>query len=166
MEFEIADAVPDDAEELLAVKDQGWREAYGHLFSHEFLTGLGGDPERTERWRRLLAGDAGGRFAVGRSGGRMVGMAGAGPALADDPAPQELYTIYVLAEVYGSGLAQALAERVIGDRPAFVWVLEDNPRAVAFYTKLGFVPDGARELFEADGRRVPEIRMVRLTQAL
>ncbi|KHL04773.1 GNAT family N-acetyltransferase [Sinomonas humi] len=161
MEFEITYAGPDDAEELLAVKDQGWREAYGHLFSPEFLARLGDNPNRTERWRQLLAGDGGERFAVGRSAGRMVGMAGAGPARSDAPAPQELYTIYILAEAYGSGLSQALADRVLGDSPAFLWVLEENPRAIAFYRKLGFEPDGAREFFVADDQRVPEIRMVR-----
>ncbi|HKU09940.1 MAG TPA: GNAT family N-acetyltransferase [Sinomonas sp.] len=165
MDFEITDAGPDDAEELLAVKDQGWREAYVHLFSPDFLARLGGNPERTERWRQLLAGDGGEHFAVGRSAGRMVGMAGAGPARADSggdaPAPQELYTIYILAEAYGSGLSKALAERVLGDGPAFLWVLEENARAIAFYTKLGFEPDGAREFFVADDQRVPEIRMVR-----
>ncbi|WP_136612090.1 GNAT family N-acetyltransferase [Sinomonas albida] len=159
--FEIADAGPLDAEELLAVKDQGWREAYTHVFSPEFLAGLGREPGRTERWRRLLAGDGGAHFAVGRTDGRIVGMAGAGPALEGAPAPEEVYTVYVLAEVYGTGLARALTERVIGDRPAFLWVLEDNPRAIAFYTKLGFAPDGTREFFEADGKQVPEIRMVR-----
>ncbi|WP_415855311.1 GNAT family N-acetyltransferase [Sinomonas sp. G460-2] len=161
MDFEIADAVPRDAEELLAVKDQGWREAYAHLFSSEFLAGLGREAGRTERWRALLAGEAGGRFAVGRADGRMVGMAGAGPAREGSPAPEEVYTVYVLAEVYGTGLARALTERVIGDRPAFLWVLEDNARAIAFYSKLGFAPDGTRDFFEADGKQVPEIRMVR-----
>lgn len=88
-------------------------------------------------------------------------MAGAGPARGDVPAPRELYTIYILAEAYGSGLAQALVGRVLGDSPAFLWVLERNPRAIGFYTKLGFEPDGAREFFVAGDQRVPEIRMVR-----
>ncbi|MEA5454857.1 GNAT family N-acetyltransferase [Sinomonas sp. JGH33] len=163
MDFEIRDAGPDDAEELLAVKDQGWREAYAHLLSPEFLAALGGDEERTERWRGILANDDGGwHFAVGCSRGRIVGMAGAGPALdGDAPQAEEVYTVYVLAEAYGTGLAHALVDRVIGRRAAFLWVFEDNPRAIAFYTKLGFAPDGAGRVEEFDGRRLPEIRMVR-----
>jgi ribosomal protein S18 acetylase RimI-like enzyme len=162
MEFEIADARPEDVDEVLAVKDQGWREAYTHLFSPEFLAGLGDSAERTERWRRFLAGDTGGRFAIARSQGRVVGMAGGGPPQGDTPpAPEELYTVYVIAEAYGAGVGRALVERVIGDRPAFLWVLEDNPRAIAFYRKLGFEPDGSRQFLTLDGRAVPEIRMVR-----
>ncbi|MDQ4501313.1 GNAT family N-acetyltransferase [Sinomonas sp. ASV322] len=162
MDFEIRDAGPEDAEELLAAKDQGWREAYGHLLSAEFLAGLGGDPARIERWRGILADDGGRHFAVGRSRGRIVGMAGAGPALDQDaPTAEQVYTVYVLAEAHGTGLAQALMDRVIGGRPAFLWVFEDNPRAIAFYSKLGFAPDGGRQLDELDGRQLAEIRMVR-----
>ena len=60
-----------------------------------------------------------------------------------------------------SGIAQALVARVLGDRPAFLWVLEANPRAIAFYKKLGFVPDGSRQFLTLDGKSLPEIRMVR-----
>ena len=163
MDFEIADAGPDDVDDVLAVKDQGWREAYARLFSPEFLADLGDSRDRTERWRSLLAGDVGGRFAIARSGGRVMGMAGAGPAKGDAPPAreEELYTLYVLAEAYGAGIAQALVARVLGDRPAFLWVLEANPRAIAFYKKLGFAPDGSRQFLTLDGKSLPEIRMVR-----
>jgi RimJ/RimL family protein N-acetyltransferase len=52
-------------------------------------------------------------------------------------------------------------DRVLGDRPAFLWVFEDNPPARAFYTKLGFAADGARQFDDFGGRRLAEIRMVR-----
>ena len=161
--FEIADATPADAEAVLAVKDQAWREAYAHLLPAEYLAGsMDGGPERTERWRRYLTADGAQRFALVRRGGRVVGFAGAGPALDEDrPAPLQLYTAYVLAEMYGTGAAHAVVERVLGKRPALLWVFEDNPRARAFYVKLGFVPDGARQLGEFGGRFLSEIRMVR-----
>jgi GNAT superfamily N-acetyltransferase len=161
-EFEIADAVPDDAEAILAVKDQGWREAYTHLLAPEFLAALDRAPGRAERWRALIAADGGPHFAVARSAGHVVGMAGAGRARdAAAPAPEELYTVSVLARAHGTGAAPALVDRVLGDRPAFLWVFEDNPRARAFYTKLGFAPDGARQFDDFGGRRLAEIRMVR-----
>jgi ribosomal protein S18 acetylase RimI-like enzyme len=92
----------------------------------------------------------------------VVGFAGAGPARDDDaPAAEELYTVYVLAELHGTGAGQAVVERVLADRPASVWVFEDNPRAQGFYSRLGFMPDGARHLEEVGGTPVYEIRMVR-----
>jgi RimJ/RimL family protein N-acetyltransferase len=42
-----------------------------------------------------------------------------------------------------------------------VWVFEDNPRAQGFYSRLGFMPDGARHLEDVGGTPVYEIRMVR-----
>lgn len=165
--FEIADAVPDDAEAILAVKDQAWREAYAHLLPAEFLAdGLADSPDRIERWRGLLTHDAVGHFALVRLRGRVVGFAGAGPARPEDEPPaveglRELYTAYVLAEVYGTGAGRAVVDRVLGDGPAILWVFEDNPRARAFYAKLGFAPDGARKVDEIGGRGLAEIRMAR-----
>ncbi|GAB3269308.1 GNAT family N-acetyltransferase [Sinomonas notoginsengisoli] len=174
LDYEISDAVPTDAEALLAVKDACWREAYAHLLPAEFLAhGLGGSPDRTERWRGFLAHDAAGHFALVRRHGRVVGFAGAGPARPQDAPPQaegdpglrELYTAYILAEMYGTGAGMAVVERVLGDGPAILWVFEDNPRARAFYAKLGFTPDGGRKLDEIGGRRLAEIRMARSAQS-
>lgn len=161
--FEIVDATPDDAEAVLAVKDASWREAYAHLLPADFLAhGLGASPDRAERWRRFLAPEGPGRFALVRSGGRLVGFAGAGPARDEDaPTAEELYTVYVLAEMHGTGAALALIERVLGGQPACLWVFEGNARARAFYAKLGFVPDGSRALDEIGGTALYEIRMVR-----
>lgn len=167
-DFEIVDAVPADAEAILAVKDACWREAYAHLLPAEFLAdGLGDSPDRTERWRGLLAHDAAGHFALVRRRGSVVGFAGAGPARPEDAPPhaeglRELYTAYILAAMYGTGAGRAVVDRVLGDGPAILWVFEDNPRARAFYSKLGFAPDGARKLDEIGGRLLAEIRMARL----
>jgi hypothetical protein len=48
--FEIADATPEDAEALLAVKDASWREAYAHL--------LPGTPVYEIRMVRVAGGGA------------------------------------------------------------------------------------------------------------
>ena len=44
---------------------------------------------------------------------------------------------------------------------AFLWVLEDNPRAQAFYARNSFGADGARDVLGADWHNLPEIRRVR-----
>ncbi len=73
----------------------------------------------------------------------------------------ELQVIYTLRRVHGLGVGQALVDAVIGNSAAFLWVLEDNPRAQAFYRKNGFQPDGTRQLLPPDWHELPEIRMVR-----
>jgi predicted GNAT family N-acyltransferase len=69
----------------------------------------------------------------------------------------QLYTIYTLASVHGLGAGQQLAQRVLGDRAAIVWLAAENPRARAFYRKIGFVEDGTT--LNDDG--LEEIRMAR-----
>ena len=52
-------------------------------------------------------------------------MVTAGPPRDDDaPVPLELYAINVLRRAHGTGLADELMSRTIGDRPAYLWVLE------------------------------------------
>ena len=54
-----------------------------------------------------------------------------------------------------------LADAALGDDPASLWVLEDNPRARAFYRRHGFDPDGAVKTHTVDGAAIREVRLVR-----
>lgn len=92
----------------------------------------------------------------------VVGLADAGQARDTDMVGiPELYRIYTLRRTYGSGLGSQLLQAAIGDTPAYLWVLEDNRRAEAFYRKSGFTPDGARKAQMWEGVELPEIRLVR-----
>ena len=51
---------------------------------------------------------------------------------------RELYALYVLAEAHGTGVADALLARAVGDGPCRLWVLAVNGRARAFYRRHGF----------------------------
>ena len=91
----------------------------------------------------------------------MVGFAVAGPSTSDGvDADFELFVLNVRQAHRGTGLAQQLHDRAVGNRAAFLWVLEANPRAQAFYARNGYRPDGATKIeeliFDA-----PIIRMVR-----
>jgi ribosomal protein S18 acetylase RimI-like enzyme len=93
---------------------------------------------------------------------QIVGFAVAGPARdADAPRELELYAIYLLAAQHGSGLAQGLIDATLGEQPASLWVAEDNPRALRFYGRNGFEPDGASKDDPMGDESIREIRMVR-----
>ncbi len=62
----------------------------------------------------------------------------------DAPCPTELYAIYTRAACWGTGLGQQLWDAVRPEQACSLWVLEDNERALGFYRRNGFVPDGAR----------------------
>jgi GNAT superfamily N-acetyltransferase len=151
-----------DAAGIADVHVQAWREAYAHLLSADFLEGISVD-ERSARWSSILGSDRPDRtIHVAAEREQIVGFAVAGPARdADAPRELELYAIYLLAAQHGSGLAQGLIDATLGEQPASLWVAEDNPRAVSFYGRNGFEPDGTSKDDPMGNESIRAIRMVR-----
>lgn len=158
-------ATADDAAAIARVQVQGWHEAYTGRMPQAILDGM--DAERSAAgWGRAVAalqGAAGGGIWVAERDGEIVGFASSGPGRDDDAVPGriELFAIYVLAAHYGTGAGAALLDAAVGDAPASLWVLADNPRAQAFYAKHRFAPDGAVKDDDRWGEPVRELRMVR-----
>jgi GNAT superfamily N-acetyltransferase len=172
-------AVPADAAAIARVHVVGWHEAYtgrmpqsildrldldrltrvrGELLGHEQRLDEreSAEPAVTERTHDL------GRTWVAVISGTIVGFAVSGSSRDDPPAAAlELYAIYVLAAHYGTGAGQALLDAALGDEPASLWVLADNPRARAFYARNGFRPDGAVKNDTSWGETISEVRLVR-----
>ena len=153
-------AVPADAPALGDVHVACWREAYAHVFSPAFLAALDVN-ERRKQWARLLAGPGPDRALVAVVDERIVGFAWTGPGRDQPPVRElELTALYLLAAQHGTGIGQALLDAALGDRPASLWTAEDNPRAVAFYARNGFAPDGARKV-EPSWEDLAEVRLTR-----
>ena len=147
---------PDDADELAALHVQTWQETYDHLlpagfFTSEFLDG------RLRLWQHLTSATGGARLvrlaevAEGNTGAvgeeylhKIVGFAVAGPDTesGDGKDNRQLFSLYVLRRLHGTGVGQTLLDEVLGKEPAVLWVAKDNPRAVAFYRRNGFEFDG------------------------
>lgn len=102
---------------------------------------------REEFWRSMIEG--GGLVLVADECGAVVGFASFG-ADREDASVGELYAIYVLPEKWGGGAGRAIMADVLtelreaGFGTAVLWVLEDNPRARAFYEREGWALDGER----------------------
>lgn len=147
-----------------------WREAYAHLLSEAlFVREEQRQAEDTAMWERVVA--EGRPVLVVEVADELVGLAAAfdhrarpapvrRPADERRPADLELRLLYLLAAHHGTGLGQALLDAATGDRPCFLWVAEDNPRARAFYARNGFGPDGA-EHTETGWEDLREVRLVR-----
>ncbi|GAA1126050.1 GNAT family N-acetyltransferase [Citricoccus alkalitolerans] len=143
--YYVRDAAPADLEAVLSMKARAWREAYGHLRDESFFAAAEATLDRqAEHWRGLMAkGQV--LWMAEDTRGRCVGLAAAGPVQdpPDADLPQtQLSALYVLAEAQGSGVADALLERAIGDSPCLLWVVEDNARAQSFYRRHGFAAVG------------------------
>lgn len=151
-------ARPDDAERIADIRVTGWRESYEHLMSAELLERNSSNPGRIR-----ASIESGTPVVVAEIDGEVVGFACASTPLPNEEEPPrdlQLWFIYQYARVHGSGTGQQLLDAALGDRPAFLWVLEGNPRAIAFYRRNGFLPDGTRKI-DPDLENLPEIRMVR-----
>lgn len=159
MSWTIARPTLDDLDELGRVHVQVWREAYAGLLPADYLAGL--DPTfGPTRWRERFGTSPEVNWWLARDDDGIVGMATSGPPRdADAPAEFELYAINVLRRAHGTGLADDLMEHTLGDRAAYLWVLEGNDRAMAFYRRHGFADEGGRKP-EPDTGAV-EIRMAR-----
>jgi len=155
----IARPTLDDLDELGRVHVQVWQQAYDGLMPADYLAAL--DPTAAPaRWRKGFGSNPDVMWLLARDEDGIVGMISAGrPRDEDPPAPLELYAINILRRAHGSGLADELMARVVGDRPAYLWVLEGNARAIAFYRRHGFSDDGGRKPEPDTG--VVEIRMAR-----
>ncbi len=145
-QFVVRQAGPADGAGIAHVHVQAWREAYAHALPAATLAGLD-ENALAVSWAHRIAN---GLLAfVAQADSQTVGWAttstGRDP---DSPVPCELEGLYILQSLYGTGVGQLLLDAAIGSQPAYVWMLDDNPRAEAFYRKNRFTRDGA----EMDGR--------------
>jgi GNAT superfamily N-acetyltransferase len=157
-DVEIRRGLPEDAEALVRLKLDCWDEAYTGLMPPEVLDAQRDDePALVARWRRILAN---GYTSVAERDAALIGFVNAG--LGREPLPSfeiQLYALYVRAAWWGTGVGHALFASAVGDRSAYLWVLEGNDRAIRFYERQGFRFDGAGN-DEPEGRH---LRMVRQT---
>lgn len=156
--IEIRTARPEDAEGIAIVHATSWRETYGRFVDDPDTSPWFDVERRVGMWRQNLAEET---FVtvVAADGDEIVGFA----AVQRTPEPEavrdeELTMLYVLADRHGNGAGQGLLDAVLGDRPASLWVADDNPRARAFYTRNGFVADGASSAFGPIPRTVRLVR--------
>jgi GNAT superfamily N-acetyltransferase len=156
----VRSAVPEDASALGDLRVNCWREAYAHVLSPAFLAALDVQ-QRRQQWVRRLATPGMGRVLVAVVDEQVVGIAWTAPSRDNPPVRErELVGLYVLAAHHGTGVGQTLLDAALGDQPASLWMAEENPRALAFYTRNGFTPDGAHKI-EPLWEDLAEVRLVR-----
>lgn len=147
-----------DAEGLAELHVLVWEQAYAGLMPERvFAERRATIGKRVERWRSIIK-DSPAPTTVAALDGSIVGFGSAGPPRDDPPpAPEELWSLYVHADRWGQGIGHRLLAELLGERPAYLWVLDGNDRAIGFYRRHGFEPDGASKADDV-GR---ELRMVR-----
>jgi ribosomal protein S18 acetylase RimI-like enzyme len=150
-------AVARDAAAIGAVFDAavhaGWTYL-GELVAEPMFT--------PEDWDRLVADHAPPNVllvAVEETAG-VVGYA------AVHPEDGEMFLLFVHPDYAGRGIGRTLvtaahdALRAAGCREAFLFVHEQNERALAVYAAAGYRPDGSDRVSDFRGVRVREVRLV------
>jgi GNAT superfamily N-acetyltransferase len=134
-----------DAERLTQLHLDCWDDAYPGLVPQRILDERRADPEaRLARWRAIL--DDGEPTVLADHDGELIGFARSGAGRDNDvDVDTELKALYVRARWWGQGIGAALLRETIGDRAAYLWVLRDNHRAIAFYEWHGFALDGTED---------------------
>jgi ribosomal protein S18 acetylase RimI-like enzyme len=148
-------ALPADAEQIAAVHDGAWREAYRGLIPGRELERLVAR-RGPDWWRRAVA--QGSRILVFSLQGAIGGYVSYGRnRAASMDFDGEIFELYLAPEYQGMGFGSRLFEAARHDLAAngldsvLVWSLSDNERAVAFYRRLGGEPvRRASEIFGAE----------------
>jgi len=132
-----------DAELVAHLQLECWDDAYTGLVPQGVLDdGRRKIVERVELWRALLSDGA--AVLVAETADGPVGFVRADPGRDDDiDIELELIALYVRAAWWGTGLGHGLFEEAVGDRAAYLWVVEGNERALGFYERQGFRLDGS-----------------------
>jgi ribosomal protein S18 acetylase RimI-like enzyme len=95
----------------------------------------------------------------------VVGFA-ASLASRDDASSEcgEVSAIYLLPDAWDLGVGRTLMDATLihlaeqGFHEVTLWVLEGNERAIRFYERAGFWPDGSTKVDDSRGFRLRELR--------
>ena len=133
-----------------------WHEVYAGIVDQDYLDGMTLEvcEERAFRWLDGLL--------VAKENGRVIGFVGYGDRGEEAPGVGEVFALYVLPEYFGKGVGRSLMEAALEQLKEYpeirLWVLKENKRAIRFYEKCGFCPDGEEIYSPRHG--AAEIRMV------
>ena len=155
-----------DAEGLAALHTDSWQRTYRGMMSDEFLDG-GAVENRRQVWHERLGTPNPGRLVlIADDGTRIIGFV---CAFAHDDAGWGAYidNLHVVHDWHGRGvgrvLMRAAAEWVCRTQPGagvYLWVMEANAPARAFYDRLGARNVETVEHPDPGGGHAPNCRYV------
>ena len=137
---------------------KSWHEAYPGIVAESYL-----DKMTLEKCEQIAHSGIDNNW-IAKDGEEVVGFITFGDCRDEDLAGAgEVFAIYVLEKYYGKGVGSLLMEKALeemNDREKVaLWVFRDNPRAIAFYRRFGFLPDQEERVFLLD-EPAATIRMV------
>ncbi len=157
MTIALRPATPDDRDAIVDIFLGCWRQSYAGFLPPSTIDAMTNE-RASSLWKGLLEGGPG-TVLVAVEGQQVMGVTRY--EARDDTGIVE--SLYVAPRAHGRGIGTLLLERaaaVMGTdepRDLVLWVFADNAPAIAFYQRLGWVPDGHSRTQEAFGVR--ELRL-------
>ena len=160
-------AIAADAAAIARVHVATWQTAYRGQIPDAILDALDVS-QRTTRWQKILSQSNGINF-VAEANTDVVGFSSLIPSRDRDADPintAEIAAIYVHPDHWRRGIGKVLYERAIEEAKQrqfanlTLWVLKTNLPAIAFYQRMGLVPDGATKTDQLKDFTLHEIRFV------
>lgn len=142
-----------------------WRAAYVDIVPQPYLDGLSVDKREAALREALTRGAP--EMWIAANDAQVIGWIAFGPSrdAGAPPAVGEIEAIYVLPEYWSTGAGRELWRAGVarlterGFTSFTLWVLEDNVRAMHFYSAAGMQPNPAtRKLLSFAGKQLPEVR--------
>jgi ribosomal protein S18 acetylase RimI-like enzyme len=157
-------ARPGDAEAIAVLHTGSWQRTYRGMMTDEFLDRRALENRRTVWLERLHAGDANQFVCVAQRDAVLVGFICA--FVYQDPASDSyIDNLHVDSGMHRQGLGRALMRsaaewlcRVAPEQGVYLWVMEANAPARAFYERLGATNTGTVEKEDPGGGRAPNCR--------
>lgn len=155
-----------DAEMIATVHVSTWQATYHALLPNKFLQALSVE-RRTQSWERTITQVVGDVW-VYEEDSQVMGFVSFGASRDSDVDRNqigEIYALYVDPSRWDKGYGAALLHPAIdmlrnqAFAAATLWVLRGNQRAIRFYERAGFRPDGGTKVDERpNGITLHEIR--------
>ncbi|HET8778098.1 MAG TPA: GNAT family N-acetyltransferase [Candidatus Limnocylindria bacterium] len=158
-----------DAEAIAAIQIRAWRAAYAEFLPTAFLEGLDVE-QRATQWRGRIGPamrPGSPTFVALDETDTVRGFAHTGPVRDEDLDPAgraEIYTIYVDPGSWRRGIGSALLAAIdehwagtdVGE--LVLWAFEANADGRAFYERMGWQLDGARQVDDFGTAHPVEVR--------
>lgn len=153
---------------MAEIQVASWRRAYSGIMSPSLLDALDIN-QKTDMWRNALERAGKGSYIVAEVNGRVEGFAVFGPARDQDldgSETAEIVSINIDPDKWGYGIGRSLLSYMIdrlntdGFGSIYLWVVEQNERAIRLYQRNGFVREGS---IKTDPKHsgIQELRLVR-----
>lgn len=146
--FTLREALPTDARAMAELNVAAWQAFFTGLVPQALIDGQRAEP-RAHYWEEHLPSVPPVRTWVAEQAGRVIGLTHVGPSRDPDvPEAAELYGMYVVPEVVGTGVGRALMEAALEYfragpwEEAILWTLPGEHRAARFYRSWGWEPEG------------------------